>query len=173
MVNNKAFKVNLEFFVTNDGKLAIGFTEFDADGRGIRTSILALQEDNMAESVMRRRFDSMARLMGDRVVPIVHRDVPAEFVKEGDISYSEDDDLFMLGLTRANLKTAEEWADLMFVRWCNSTHSSLDDVVVAYRSCPESLRHEATLRFLARMANRTSMRAADDIAQVIKAMTEV
>lgn len=51
----------------NSGTLFIGVTELDDRGYGVRSYVLSSQREGCADSVMRRRFDDMVRLMGDNV----------------------------------------------------------------------------------------------------------
>lgn len=57
----------LELQRNNAGDLFIGVTEFDDRGVGVRAYVLCHQSEHVADSVMERRFDDMARLMGDNV----------------------------------------------------------------------------------------------------------
>lgn len=49
------------------GRFCIGVTELDERGYGVRGYVLATQEHGTVTRVMMRRFDDMARLMGDNV----------------------------------------------------------------------------------------------------------
>lgn len=61
----------LELERNNAGRLFIGITEFDGEGRGVRAAVLCHQDTHTAESIMRRRFADMVRLMGANVRPII------------------------------------------------------------------------------------------------------
>lgn len=49
----------------NAGALFVGLTEFDSEtGFGVRACVLVHQTENVADAVIRRRFDDIVRLAG-------------------------------------------------------------------------------------------------------------
>lgn len=61
----------LELERNNAGQLFIGVTEFDGEGYGVRAYVLSHQGEGTVDSIMRRRFADMARLMGTNVRTII------------------------------------------------------------------------------------------------------
>lgn len=73
------------------GRLCIGVTELDSEGNGTRSFVLVTQDEHTADKVMLRRFDDMARLMGDNVQ--IRRDLWAtedEAADEADARNADD-----------------------------------------------------------------------------------
>lgn len=53
--------------LTYNGRFVIGVIELDEEGYGSRAYVLSAQDKHTANRVMLRRFDDMARLMGDNI----------------------------------------------------------------------------------------------------------
>jgi len=66
-MNQTAPTPTLELERNNAGHLFIGVTEYNDEGCGVRSYVLSSGTDSVADSVMVRRFQDMARLMSGNV----------------------------------------------------------------------------------------------------------
>jgi hypothetical protein len=72
----------------------IGVTEFDDRGYGVRSYVLCSQHEGMADIVIRRRYEDMARLMGDDVQAEIRFATFEQAEEEADALNAEGDEVW-------------------------------------------------------------------------------